>query len=299
MAPEVLTVRVNDHFVLDAGTCERVNGAHGAELLIRPPATTLFAQVLAYLRAQPDLPADRTGRSDVDEGVAAAAAVLRWGSYVAVLLDGDKPTWPAIRSPGTSRIADAEMARIAIEATAALSEWIDLLRADEVVHGQLAARAVAYLPMPGRLTRSQSFSAPLQALADASCADTLVQAAASSRRERVHAAVERHPTRVLANAIVNTAWRNGPVEDLHAGAYRGYPLDRRRMTPAEERRVLDFAGRGLAVGMAVSRRLTEETAGRSWTEQVLPFGLAELLLVTPSGWSLTESSREVRLPASK
>jgi len=32
---------------------------------------------------------------------------------------------------------------------------------------------------------------------------------------------------------------------------------------------------------------------------VLPLGLAELLLVTPSGWSLTESSREVRLPAPK
>ena len=58
-----------------------------------------------------------------------------------------------------------------------------------------------------------------------------------------------------------------------------------------------FACRGLAVGMAVSRRLTEEKAGRSWSQQVLAFGLAELLLVTPSGWSLTESSQEVRLPA--
>jgi len=31
-------------------------------------------------------------------------------------------------------------------------------------------------------------------------------------------------------------------------------------------------------------------------EQVLPFGLAEILLVTPSRWTLTEISREVRLP---
>ena len=297
MSPEHLTVRVNDRLVLDAGTCERIDGAHGAELVVRPPARTLFAQVLAYLRAQPDPPAERFPLSDADEGVAAAAAVLRWGSYLAVLLDGDKPTWSEVRSPGTSRIADAEMARIAIEATAALSEWIDLLRADEAVHRPLAARAVEYLPMPRRLARSQSPRAPLQALADATCADTLVQATASSRRERAQAAVERNPTRVLANAIVNTAWRSGPVEDLHAGTYRGYPLDRRRMTPAEERRVLDFAGRGLAVGMAVSRRLADETAGRSWSEQVLPFALAEMLLVTPSGWSLTESSREVRLPA--
>jgi hypothetical protein len=28
---------------------------------------------------------------------------------------------------------------------------------------------------------------------------------------------------------------------------------------------------------------------------VLPFGLAHMWLVTPSGWTLTETSREVRL----
>lgn len=298
MAPAALTVRVNDRFVLDAGTYERVNGARGAEFLIRPPATTLFAQVFAYLREQPDPPAEVSRGSDVDEGVAAAAAVLRWGSYLAVLLDNAKPMWSEIRSPGTSRIADAEMARIAIEATAALSAWIDLLRADDALQRRIAARAVEYLPMPRRLARSQSPRAPLQALADASIAELLIKATAPPRRERAQAAVERHPTRVLANAIVNAAWRNGPVEDLHAGAFRGYPLDRRRMTSAEERRVLDFAGRGLAVGMAVCRRLAAETAGSSWSEQVLPFGLVEMLLITPSGWSLTESSREVRLPAS-
>jgi hypothetical protein len=297
MAPEPLTIRVNDRFVLDAGTCERVDGARGAEILIRPPAITLFAQVLAYLHAQPDPPAERSRPSDVDDGVAAAAAVLRWGSYLAVLLDVDKPTWPEVRSRGTSRIADAEMARIAIEATSALSEWIDLFRADEAVHRRLAARAVEHLPMPVKLTRSQSPRAPLQALADPVVAETLLQETAPPRRERARAAVERHPTRVLANAIVNTAGRNGPVEDLHAGIFRGYPLDRRRMTPAEERRVLDFAGKGLGVGMAVCRRLAEETTGRSWSEQVLPFGLAEMLFVTPTGWSLTEKSREIRLPA--
>jgi hypothetical protein len=297
MAPKVLTVRVNDRFVLDAGRCERVDGARGAEVLIRPPATTLFAQVLAYLHAQPDPPEQRSRGSDVDEGVAAAAAVLRWGTYLAVLLDGDKPTWPEVRSRGTSRIADAEMARIAIEATAALAEWIDLLRADETVHGQLAARAVEHLPMPTRMAQPRRPRAPLQALADATVAETLLQETAPPRREQARAAVERHPTRVLANAIVNIAWRNGPIEDLHAGAFRGYPLDHRRMSLAEERRVLDFAGRGLDVGMAVCRRLTEETAGRSWSEQILPFGLAEMLLITPSGWSLSEESREIRLPA--
>jgi hypothetical protein len=30
---------------------------------------------------------------------------------------------------------------------------------------------------------------------------------------------------------------------------------------------------------------------------VLPYGLASMMLVTPSGWTLTEASREVRLRA--
>lgn len=51
-----LQVRVNDELVLDAGAWEEVSGPRGAERLIRPPETTLFHQVLAYLRAKPDPP---------------------------------------------------------------------------------------------------------------------------------------------------------------------------------------------------------------------------------------------------
>ncbi len=56
------------------------------------------------------------------EGVAAAALTLRWGSYLAVLLDRDKSVWNEASSPSTGRISDEEMARINIEASAALAE---------------------------------------------------------------------------------------------------------------------------------------------------------------------------------
>ena len=52
----------------------------------------------------------------------------------------------------------------------------------------------------------------------------------------------------------------------------------------------------LALGMTVCLRLTLEQPRRPWPEQVLPYGLAEMLLITPSMWTLTESSHEVRLP---
>lgn len=297
---EILRVGVNNELVLDAGTHEEVTGSDGRERVIRPPATTLFNQVLAYLREKPD-PPKRPSRSMVGrEGVAAAALALRWGSYLAVLLDHDKPVWPEVDSPSTSRISDEEMARINIESSAALAESIDIYRSDRGgrVYEQLVNRAVAYLPMPKKTARLKV--SEVGALAEPGLASQLVEAfraSHSSHLERVRADVERHPSRVLANALVNTAWRNGPVENIHAGSYRGCPLDQRRMTQAEERELMAFASERLAQGMSVCLRFALEQPPRPWAEQVLPYGLAEMMLITPSRWTLTEVSRDVRLPA--
>jgi hypothetical protein len=296
-ARDRLQVRVNDELVLDAGTCEGVSGPHGPEKLIRPPETTLFHQVLAYLKAKPDPPKRPSGSMVGREGVAAAALTVRWGSYLAVLVDHDKPVWPAVSSMGTSRISDEEMARINIEASAALADWIDLYRADSGgwLYTQLVDRAVVYLPMPKRRSKLKAgtFATP----ADPEMASRLVQATDTERLGRVRADAERYPSRLLANALVNVAWRNGPVEDIHAGSFRGYPLAQRRVTAAEERELMHFASEGMALGMTVCLQFAMEQPKRSWPEQVLPYGLASMMLVTPSGWTLTGASREVRLPA--
>ena len=292
-----LWVRVNDELVLDAGTCEVVSGPHGPERLIRSPQTTLSQQVLGYLRAKPDPPRRPSGSMVGREGVAATALALRWGSYLAVLLDRDKPVWPEVRSASTSRISDEEMARINIEASAALATWIDLYREDPGgrLYTQLVDRAVYYLPMPKKTSKLKVTE--FAALADPDVAARVVQATDATRLDRARAAAEGHSSRVLANALVNTAWRNGPVESIHAGGYRGYPLDVRRVTPAEERELMGFVSDRLALGMTVCLQLATEQRRRPWSEQVLPYGLAEMLLITPSRWTLTEASREVRLPA--
>ncbi|MFH1434707.1 MAG: hypothetical protein ABIJ56_03225, partial [Pseudomonadota bacterium] len=285
-----LRVRVNDELVLDAGACEEVSGPNGPALLIRPPQTTLFHQVLAYLRAKPDPPCRPTGSMAGREGVAAAALALRWGSYLAVLLDRDKPVWSAARTEGISRISDEEMARINIEASAALGEWIDLFREDTGggLYARLVDRAVHYLPMPKKTSKlAVGEFAALAAFSEPGTAAGLVRATDAARRERVRADAERFPSRILANALVNAAWRNGPVESIHAGRAQDYPLGQRRVTAAEERTLMRFAGSGLALGMTVCLRLAMERLPRPWAEQVLPYGLASMMLVTPSGWTLT------------
>src|SRR6266567_3024901 len=149
-SPDPIHVRVNDELVLDAGTCEEIPSPRGPERLIRPPRTTLFHQVLAYLQSKPDPPKRPAGSMAGREGVAAAALVLRWGSYLAVLVDAEKPISPEVRTASTSRIGDEEMARINIEESAALAEWIDLYRGDPGgrIYERLVNRAVCYLPMP-------------------------------------------------------------------------------------------------------------------------------------------------------
>jgi hypothetical protein len=291
-----LRVRVNDEFVLDAGSCENLAMPHGPEHFIRPPVTTLFHQVLSYLRAKPDPPKRPYGSMVGREGVAAAAVILRWGSYLAVLLDRDKPVWSEVHSVSTSRIGDQEMARINIEASAALAEWIDLFRADPggLLYEQFVNRAVSYLPMPKKTSKLKVSA--FATLADPAMAELVVQASDAARLHRVRADAERFPSRIFANALVNTAWRNGPVEIIHGGEFRRYPLDQRRVTPAEERDLMAYVSERLALGMTLCLRLALERPRRPWPEQVLPYGLAEILLITPSMWTLTESSHEVRLP---
>ncbi len=292
-----LYVRANNQLVLDAGSCEETDSPRGSERLIRMPQTTLFRQVLAYLKSKPDPPVRLSGSQAGREGVAAAALTLRWGPISPYL-------WTATNQSGQKRgsrkqvgLVIEEMARINIEASAALAEWIDLFRSDGggSFYMQLVNRAVYYLPMPRKTTKLKVTE--FAALATEDLAERLIQATDTARLETVRTNTERHPTRIFANALVNTAWRNGPVESIHAGRFRGYPLDQRRITVMEERELIDFASQRLALGMAVCSELAMQQHHRPWHEQVLPYGLAEILMITPTSWVLTECSREVRLPA--
>ena len=62
---------------------------------------------------------------------ATPAVCLRWGTYFAVLADQTKPLWGKTEQQEISMIDDGEMARINIEASAALAQWIELMRTDQ------------------------------------------------------------------------------------------------------------------------------------------------------------------------
>ena len=125
-----LSVRVNDELVLDAGRCIEAVSPRGPEKVIQPPAITMYRQVLAYLKMKPDPPLRPHGSSRIArEGIAAAALILRWGSYLEL--------------PFNTAVLGAEVA----------VEWIDLTDDDHIVvvcrSGQERQRLpILDLPLP-------------------------------------------------------------------------------------------------------------------------------------------------------
>jgi hypothetical protein len=185
---------------------------------------------------------------------------------------------------------------MSIEASAALAEWIDIYREDPDgrLYGRLVNGAVRSLTMPRKTSRLKVTE--FAALAKPEIAERVVGMADPARLEHVRADVARHASRVLAYALLKTAWRNGPLEEIHAGRYRGYPLDQRRVSAAEERELMGFASERLALGMTVCRQLATERPGGHGQSRCCRAGSPRCSR-SRRRWTLTESSREVRLPA--
>src|SRR5205085_2155029 len=112
--------------------------------------TTMYQQVLSYLeeatRDQKVPPKSQLHFGEV--ALATVAVCLRWGSYFAVLTNRDLPQWTAAFDPEVSCIGDGEMARINIEASAALAQWIDLMGGDQKHFRKMVKAAVQLLPFP-------------------------------------------------------------------------------------------------------------------------------------------------------
>lgn len=271
---ERLKVVANEDLTLDAGLWEEANSAN-RHRIVHPPMPTMFEQVVSYLEHVADSEPDRNeGLSIGREAVAATAVCLRWGSYLAVLLDRSKPICAEVQDPDHSRIANTEMARINIETSAALAQWIDLMRCDYWRY-QALVLASRHLPMPQQRVRRDREYVHLFALSRPEVASLLDLPNAGDLYEQATA----HPTRTLANGLINACWRNGPVEDIHAGTCGTYPLLQRRATMREEQTLMRTTAERLAQGLYGFSLPEDNTDLRSWPDRVLPYAFAHQLLV--------------------
>ena len=136
-----LTVPLPDGAALQAGDVEVENRL----LTISPPSPSMFDQLLVWLET-------RSLRTSVEldsemMGVGATALCLRWGTYLAILLDESR------LEAGNERfslVAEDEMMRINIEFSANLARLLKWLHGDEAKCFRLLAAAWSKLPMPKR-----------------------------------------------------------------------------------------------------------------------------------------------------
>jgi hypothetical protein len=303
-----LTINVNDQCAIDAGYWqERVEEDKTPYRLISPPQTAMYRQVLSYLEeATKDMKAPAKSRLHFGEvAIATVAVCLRWGSYFAVLTKHDLPQWTVALDPAVSCIGDGEMARINIEASAALASWIDLMQADQQRFRKLVKAAVQLLPFPiaqlDESTYYERFRA-LGAIDSANGRRSLMEAFArdfgSERLEREKARALVHPARALANGILNEHWRNGSgIEDIHAGGIAPpRPLTQRRLTKAQEALLMQETAELFVPTLRALYSVVSKPSEETWPEQALPYALA---FNAPADWSLDEQTREIALPGAE
>ncbi len=259
-------------------------------LTISPPSPSMFDQLLVWLET-------RSLRTSVEldpqmMGVGATALCLRWGTYLAILLDESRLEAGNERF---SQVAEEEMMRINIEFSSNLARLLKWLHEDEEKCFRLLEAAWSKLPMPERHAGlSQDFLEPyIQLLSPLfwSAAKEEIR----SRLDRALPTVREHPYRVLANSLALHSYRNGPIEKIHAGREGRFSLDHRRVTEAESRAILQFTSRHLAPVIASFRPWEDEPDHPvAWPDKLAGIYISPFL--TSRSWTLTEESSSVRLP---
>jgi hypothetical protein len=299
-----LTVNVNARFTVDAGSWQEcIEEGRKPYRLVSPPQTTMYRQVLSFLeettRNEKVPPKSQLHFGEV--AIATVALCIRWGSYFAVLTNRDLPQWTAALDPAVSCISDGEMARINIEASAALSDWLDLMRADQPRFRKLVKASVKLLPFPiaqldgsTYYNRFRAFSAINSAHGRRYLMEAFARDFGSQWLEREKARVLANPTRALANGILNEHWRNGSgIEDVHAGGIAPpRPLLQCRLRSAQETLLMQETAELFVPTMRALYYVGSLTSEESWSEQAPPYAIA---FKPPADWSLDEQSREITL----
>lgn len=139
---------------------------------------------------------------------------------------------------------------MSVEVSAGIAWWLTLHGMDEPRYWDLVHRALAYLSTGPHTVRPLKGGDMLLACATAEMAGEVRRSSPADRLGQALAITESHGLRVIANRITLRAWRNGPVEEVHAGWGEGYELDTKRGLPrAEKASIRQCCGRPFLIGV--------------------------------------------------
>lgn len=271
-----LKIPISEHCALSAGSVV----AEANLRIIHPPEQSIFEQLCAWLH---QCPAPTVGFNHWVFAIGATALCLRWGTYLAVLMDETRPIDPRAKLQTTSMISQDEMKRINIEASSNLANLLRLWHDNEAAYFDLLRRAYEWLPMPQQ--RVKRNLGPLESLLG-----FLIGVQEMSSVNELTAVP--NPYRTLANTIINLVYRNGPIEDVHAGRGNTFSLDHRRFSDRQARLVIRHTAESLNPFVTSfplwNNRLLHSSP---WPEAIAPLSN---YLWYPHDWSLTESSSQIQ-----
>ena len=130
------------------------------------------------------------------------------------------------------------MARLNIEISAAIQWWLTLKGSDDQRYTELVQRALTHLPV-GTSTVTHVLEADVLAECAASAKATAVlRAWPEEMLERDLERGRAYGVRRIANTITLLSWRNGPVENVHAGRRPEHRFNERRVLPRHEKAII-------------------------------------------------------------
>ncbi len=289
-----LLINVPDTPALDAG--EVADEDDG--FLITPPGQPMIDQLVERLDGMPH---EYIGIQTQHLGVGLTALCVRWGTYLATLLDASAPLHPDLapdvkQQPGQySFITDGEMKRMNIEVSYNLCRMAQLYR-ERGTSGldDILSKAYVHLPMPQRAVR-------MDRELGASLVGAVAQSRLTSSDRPVRPVLIEHADRAIANVLAVWGWRNTEIEDIHAGKAPCHPLrpHQRRMRPREASRLM----REVSSKFASHYFWFETYFGVDPASGELPRWPEPATALAnsfpgawASSWSLTEISATIRLP---
>jgi hypothetical protein len=191
------------------------------------------------------------------------------------------------------------MARINIEASAALARWIELMREDDGHFRKLvkAAQHLPLLPLPLDEKTNHTLYRLISFWNSAQSRQNLLvmlrEQYGQEWFEQKRGAIMPNPVRWLANGLVNAYWRNtSGIEDIHAGRWEALPLLQRRVTSLQADTLVRNMAKEIVPSMHALYNVLKKKSEDGWQERV--FSLA-IRFSLPPYWLLTEQSKEILL----
>jgi hypothetical protein len=316
---ETLDITIPDSCQVNAGTISEGRDRY----IIVSPAIPMLDQLLTHLDKAPLQYSDIQTRH---LGVGLAALCVRWGSYLATLMDASSEPHPAVagNSPAQpnhfSMITDAEMMRMNIEVSYNIARLAQIYR-ERGRYGfyDLLIKAHQVLPMPqksvprnrettqrigGSLLEGNVVIGGVQLKEISSLTgdeDGDDELAAILARRPVRDLPMEHADRSLANTLACHAWRNTQIETIHAGHTPEPRLmpHQQRLTSHEQRSVL----REIAANFGAIYSLWDELFDQDFRDNLLPIWPESAKAMANSfyaawaspNWSLVDASSAVTL----